>query len=345
MKCTSELYEDPRGFEMDDLESILADLIRRINEGERAAFDSLARLLGFLSTFFLMGSGVGLHGTEAADWVQNWIVTVIASTHTATKPYLTWLEHEFERFVHGEFFQNVARLQMRIMCELPPLPPRVRAHAVIRPRQRVSGDLILSLRSDAEILFAVGDVTSHGTAAALYGALALQLLQTAWIDAGVQADDRPLVAAARKLNREILRSKIGHIALPIILSRVLPQKSLVEILNCGSPAKPFLLRNGSTMEIGGGGPALGYFDEPTLDVWRHTWEADDILVLPTDGLVEQTNSAGDMYTNERLAQTLNSTPSLEPSEVAGHVFQAIDLFAAGFEQSDDQSLLVIHLGD
>jgi len=329
---------------MFEMEDVLADLIRRIQDGELAAFEEFGRLLHMLLTFFLLGSGVGLHGREAAKWVDKSILTIAASGYAATAPYFAWLERQFEDLLHREFFHDAARIQNRIMCELPPLPPGVLAHAVYRPRQRVSGDLILAVPSGEEVWFAVGDVTGHGTAAAVYATCIRHVLQMAPTDPEIQADDEPLAAAARKVNRTVLRDKTGNVALPVIWARVILRDSIIEVLNCGSPATPFLLRNGSAEPIDDGSVALGYFPALSLPIWRRGLEHGDVLILPTDGLVEQTNADGHMYSNHRLGRSLETTPSWEPRPLADHIFDSLDNFAAGSQQSDDQSLLVIRFG-
>jgi phosphoserine phosphatase RsbU/P len=330
---------------MIEIEEILANLIGRISEGDPKAFDELAKLLGYMSTFFLLGSGVGLHGAKVEQQAQEWIATVIASAHMAQAPYVEWLEHQFERRVHRDYFHNAARLQNQIMCELPSLPDCIQAHAVLRPRQRVSGDLILTTQLGEELLFVVGDVTGHGTAAAVYGSLALQLFQAARMDTRIHSHADPLAAVANIVNHEMLKSKTGNIALPVILCRVVPQEKIVEVLDCGSTAKALLLRDGLVEQIEAGGPPLGYIQDPPLKPWRQTWKNDDILVLPTDGLVEQCNPVGDMYSNEDMAQTLKTIPNQQPRHVANHIFDAVDRFADGTVQNDDQSLLVIRLGN
>jgi len=47
----------------------------------------------------------------------------------------------------------------------------------------------------------------------------------------------------------------------------------------------------------------------------------------------------EMFTEERLAETLNQRPDAEPEALVQHVHDAVDRFAAGAEQFDDITML------
>src|SRR4030095_8824118 len=136
---------------MDELERRLTDIVARIRSGEAAAFDELGRIVTPLSAYYLLGAGVGVHAVEAPRRAARWVTSVVASAHAARPPYVEWLAHTFEELVHRDFFQDAAALQMRVSCELPPLPPGILAHAMLRPRQRVSGDVILVEQSGSDV--------------------------------------------------------------------------------------------------------------------------------------------------------------------------------------------------
>jgi sigma-B regulation protein RsbU (phosphoserine phosphatase) len=74
------------------------------------------------------------------------------------------------------------------------------------------------------------------------------------------------------------------------------------------------------------------------------WEEGDLLILPTDGIVEQRNAEGEMYSNKRLAARAKALSDREPKEVANAIFDALDQFAGAARQGDDQTLLVVRLG-
>jgi sigma-B regulation protein RsbU (phosphoserine phosphatase) len=328
------------------LEEVLAELIERVRAGGAEALDEFSRFVGFLSVFYLLGSGVGLHGFEAAEWLQlqKWLVTISIEALAATAPYLDWLERQLDRFIDQEFFRDAGHLQNRVMCEIPTLPKGLRVHAISRPRQRVSGDLVLVTPVGREAWFAIGDVTGHGVAAAIYSALLLYVFQLARMRTTRESRSEPLVAVARMINHEIITHKMGNVSFPVILGRAVPRKRLIEVINCGSPATPLLLRDGASIEIHEGSVALGQFAGIAPTIWCRMWEEGDLLILPTDGIVEQRNAEGEMYSNKRLAARAKALSDREPKEVANAIFDALDQFAGAARQGDDQTLLVVRLG-
>ena len=67
----------------------------------------------------------------------------------------------------------------------------------------------------------------------------------------------------------------------------------------------------------------------------------DLLVICSDGFPEASNHAGELYGYERLLQAIDANHSKPVHEIAALLSHAISEFAAGCEQSDDQTLIVI----
>ena len=67
----------------------------------------------------------------------------------------------------------------------------------------------------------------------------------------------------------------------------------------------------------------------------------DKLFLYTDGLPEATDLRGQMYTVERMIDTLNERKGGTPREILEHVTRQVNAFAAGTEQFDDLTMLCL----
>ena len=67
----------------------------------------------------------------------------------------------------------------------------------------------------------------------------------------------------------------------------------------------------------------------------------DSIFVYTDGVPEAANKAEEMFTEERLRETLNQRPDAEPEALVRHVHDAVDRFAAGAEQFDDITMLCV----
>jgi serine phosphatase RsbU (regulator of sigma subunit) len=87
------------------------------------------------------------------------------------------------------------------------------------------------------------------------------------------------------------------------------------------------------------GNALGLTRKSTYeqaDLIRHPG---DRLVLYTDGVTEARNSAGDEFGEQRLLETVLTTPACAASALAGLLLTAITTFAATATQHDDITVI------
>lgn len=89
---------------------------------------------------------------------------------------------------------------------------------------------------------------------------------------------------------------------------------------------------------------IGIFEEMVWEEKRVTLEAGDRVVVFTDGVNEARNPAGEIFTMERLEDTLRKNLHLSPGEIARAVVKKVREFAGG-EQSltDDLAILVMEV--
>ena len=65
----------------------------------------------------------------------------------------------------------------------------------------------------------------------------------------------------------------------------------------------------------------------------------DCLFVYTDGVPEATNAAGEMFGEERLADTLNRNADADPETLIRSVYNAVNLFVGNAPQFDDTTML------
>jgi sigma-B regulation protein RsbU (phosphoserine phosphatase) len=63
--------------------------------------------------------------------------------------------------------------------------------------------------------------------------------------------------------------------------------------------------------------------------------------MGTDGLSEAQNSDGEMFGYKRLLTLVKSLQQESAQNIAEALFEAVNCFAAGCEQFDDQTLVII----
>jgi serine phosphatase RsbU (regulator of sigma subunit) len=116
----------------------------------------------------------------------------------------------------------------------------------------------------------------------------------------------------------------------------------VRVVNAGAVA-PFIRRGAETrmLDVGGvplGSPLSGLtpYQEQTIDL-RHG----DLLVLITDGVVEATNAAGQLFGFERLTATIAAGPTESAAAMLGYLLNAVAAFVGQAEMHDDVTLVVV----
>jgi len=103
----------------------------------------------------------------------------------------------------------------------------------------------------------------------------------------------------------------------------------VEVLGCDPGSKK--------------GGALGLFRDSVYPTCRRPISPEDLVVFYTDGLVEEEGREGEIFSQERLGETIASLRALPPKEMLAKVLDAIRQFSGHAEFSDDVCLLAMEV--
>lgn len=215
--------------------------------------------------------------------------------------------------------------------------------SVYLPADMVGGDfydvIITRKRKIALLIF---DVSGHGVAAALVGAMC-KMLFTNYIE-----QDLSPANVFKKVNTDIsTKLSSGHY-LTAFLGIIDPSSNTMTYSKGGHTA-PLLFRHrtGEVIELEGssmfiGHPALkenaSYFEDSVNLYWH------DKLVLYTDGLTEATDPDENMYGIEKLLEKTQKSGHLNPELFVQRVISDNEDFRKGRELEDDLTLLCIRIG-
>ena len=184
-------------------------------------------------------------------------------------------------------------------------------------------------------MVAIGDISGKGVGAALMMALVMSALEN---EATLFADPALLINRLQRLLRTRLQRNRMNAA--VCLVDVDLEQRYIRVVNAGMIA-PLLVRQSSVeyLDVGGFpvGTSLGEYKALRLPL-----QADDLLVLVSDGVVEAHNDAGELYGFERLqACVLNAPRHGAPSEIVDHILSDVLLFTQATPQHDDLTLVVL----
>ena len=187
--------------------------------------------------------------------------------------------------------------------------------------------------------FTLGDVSGKGTAAALYGSLAIGTVREIAVDhAGDPA------AMLGLLNQRLHAARLESRFIAMLFGVYDAPSRRLTLANAGGPY-PLLVRNGQVQTILLEGVPLGLipdtqYDEITLDL-----QVGDIVLFASDGILESENREQEEFGPQRLSLLLAALP-LETSarEISDLILAATDEHCGeGHSPHDDRTLLVLRV--
>lgn len=238
---------------------------------------------------------------------------------------------------------EIAReVQEQLFPQSVPALPGVDLAGCCRPARGVGGDYYdFLVLAGGRAGIAIGDVSGKGIPAALLMA-ALQ----ASLRSQALAAPADLTALMGNLNRLICESSAPNRYATFFYAEYEPGPRRLGYVNAGHNA-PMLFRRGGPpgepLRLERGGPVIGLLDAVPFEQGVVRLEPGDVLVAFTDGISEAMNPAGEEWGEERLAAAVQGCRGRPAREIAARVLQAADAFAAGAEQHDDMTLVVMTL--
>lgn len=184
-----------------------------------------------------------------------------------------------------------------------------------------------------------GDVSGKGTAAALYGSLAIGILREL-----VHENESSAAEMLQQLNGRLLAARLD--ARFIAMQFAIYDAALRElnVSNAGGTL-PLLIRNGEVTEINVTGMPLGLLPEAEYEEETLTLLPGDIVVFASDGIQESMNKDQEEFGIDRLKSLLATVVPTDPGyTVAQRIVKATDEHAGiGRPPHDDRTLLVLRV--
>ncbi len=191
------------------------------------------------------------------------------------------------------------------------------------------------------LAIAIGDVSGKGTAAALYGSLAIGILRELVVDREASAAEMLSLLNGRLLAARLDARFIAmHFAIYDAALREL------SIANAGGTL-PLLVRGGEVTEIDVRGVPLGLLPNTEYDEIRLALSPGDIVVFASDGVHESMNTNLEEFGSDRLKELLAKVVAADPGyTIAQRIVKATDEHAGvGRPPHDDRTLLILRVTD
>ena len=208
------------------------------------------------------------------------------------------------------------------------------------PARELGGDFYdLLPYGVGRLAIANGDVSGKGTAAALYGSLAIGILRELVRDTEASASEMLSL-----LNQRLLAARLD--ARFIAMQFAIYDAALREVTigNAGG-TRPLLIHNGEVSEINVSGMPLGLLPDVEYDEVRLSVSPGDVIVFASDGIHEAMNREQEEFGIERLKAVLATVGPQDPGyTVAQRIVKATDDHTGpGRAPHDDRTLVVLRV--
>ena len=234
----------------------------------------------------------------------------------------------------------IAQQLQTSMLPQPPLFPgmaNIDAAAFMLPAKVVGGDLYDAFVLDERrICFAIGDVAGKGIPAALFMMRSITVLRSEMMLT------KDLRQTMRAVNNTLSQDNPHSMFVTLMVCVLDLHSGELQYANgghnrplLGSPAQGFYYLEQPK------GILMGIAPDAEYEVARHSLQPGDMLVLYTDGVTEACNPAQAEFSEPGLLDFMNQRQALSAGAALDGILAAVQEFAAGAEQSDDLTLLVV----
>ena len=273
----------------------------------------------------------GTFGVEDEAFLQSLTVHVAIALENAQL---------HAKIVDQQRIRTELELARQIQQNLLPRPPerwhRYRIAALAETCFEVGGDFYDFLTVSPTTMAAViADVSGKGVSSALVMSTMQATLRAMLV--GVHSFERLLV----KMNEVIHDYTNGRMFVTLFLALLDTESSKLHYINAGHNPPILIHKDGRCEQLEEGGTVLGLLPNVSYTRAQTDLLAGDVLLLYTDGLMEATNAADEMFGVEGLVDSVRALPDGSPQAIIHSIVSRIRDFTGGAPQSDDQTLVVI----
>jgi phosphoserine phosphatase RsbU/P len=246
----------------------------------------------------------------------------------------------YEQVARGEArmerdLQAAKRIQGALLRPVPTDDYGLDVAARYVSAREVCGDLYEFLRYGPQQLgIALGDVSGKGTAAALYGAVAIGIMRS------LAPQKLQPAEMLRQMNQLVGERRIEGRFMTACFATWQKGRQKLRVANAGQ-SQPLLYKGGRCDKIELTGFPLGIFEEVQYDEWGVILEVGEILVFHSDGIAETANIEGQFFGTTRLMRLIEQHHDRTAAEIADLVLREVDWFTQNAPLSDDRTLVVL----
>jgi sigma-B regulation protein RsbU (phosphoserine phosphatase) len=210
------------------------------------------------------------------------------------------------------------------------------------PARELGGDFYDFLPyGQGRLGFVLGDVSGKGTAAALYGSLAIGTVREVVVD---HANNPAEMLAL--LNQRLHSARLESRFIAMLFAIYDASTRRLTLSNAGGPY-PLLVRDGHVLTIRLEGVPLGLLPGTQYDESVFDLQPGDVVIFASDGIVESENAKQEEFGLPRLSALLSGiSPEDSARTIVERILAETDTHSGvGIAPHDDRTLVVLRVTD
>jgi hypothetical protein len=277
-------------------------------------------------------------------WPLQRNLLINSSAALALMASLVMMRIRFKAYVAGQYLAVQMEHARRVQKDLLPSALQSRSDFEISgtcaPASELNGDFydVFQVRGTGTA-FVVGDVAGKGVPAAmLAGVMQGAVRSSNWAGSG-----RRHVESTRQLNQLLCERASCERYASMFWGYFVPESDAFRYVNAGH-LPPLLFptaQPGVVHKLTSGGPVLGLLGTAKYEQGERAFEAGDLLVLYSDGILEAANGADEQFGEERVQGVVRAHFDQPAEEIRNRILAAVRDFTGDVQAADDQTLLVI----
>ena len=252
--------------------------------------------------------------------------------------YVKDIERMTSERVQSQVEMDVARrIQLGMVPETTALEaPGLQACALARTAREVGGDFYDSMLIDGgRLAFAIGDVSGKGVAASLFTSMVMAMIHD-----NLASGESP-AASLNRANDRMCQSNPEGMFVTAFAAVFDPATGTLRFANAGH-MPPLLAGEDVRVLETDPGTLLGLFEDIGIVDDEVRLAKGESLLVYTDGVTEAVNPQGAFFGEDRFVAALREGAPYDAAQaLIDKTVDAVDAFAEGREQFDDQTLVVL----
>ncbi len=264
------------------------------------------------------------------------ILTTLASVASIRVENAALLESRIERERMEHELELAIEIQQQFQPSAPPLMDEYEFQGISFSCYEIGGDYYDFIeQADGNMLFALGDVSGKGTAAAL-----LMSSVHASMHAQVSAKT-PLKDIVTAVNQYLAENTPANRFVTMFVAELDQQTGVIKYINAGHNPPLIGRADGTVEQLESGGFPLGIIPSAQYDVGETNLQPGEVLVIYSDGVSEANNLAEDEFGMERLIEVVRKNASASAAGMRDKVESALSAFTKTAPANDDITLVIV----